>query len=180
MKFTELEFDGVFIIDLEKIEDQRGFFARFWDKDIFEQKGLNSKIAQSSISFTKNKGTIRGIHYQAKPAAEAKMLRCVKGSIYQVIIDLRQNSKTYKKWISLQLDSKDYKILYVPEGISLGFQSLEDNTELFYQISQYYDQQHQRGIRYDDPQFSISWPLVPTVISDRDLSYGPFDEKSLV
>ena len=136
MIFEELELNGVVVIKPEKIEDERGFFARSWDKKIFEEKNLNSNFIQSSISYNKKKGTLRGLHYQIEPFAETKLVRCIKGSVYEVIIDIRKNSKTYKKWISLKLDSNEYTMLYVPNGLALGFQSLEDNTELFYQITQ--------------------------------------------
>ena len=128
MIFIETNLKGSFIIEPEKIEDERGFFARTWDKEIFEKRGLNPKLVQCNISFNKKKGTLRGMHYQIAPYEEAKLVRCTKGSVFEVMIDLRPKSETFKKWESVELNSENYKMLYVPEGFALGFQTLEDNT----------------------------------------------------
>lgn len=174
MNFIELELKGAYIIEPKKIEDERGFFARSWDKKIFEEKSLNSNLVQCNISFNKKKGTIRGMHYQEHPYQEAKLVRCTKGSVYEVMIDLRKSSKTFKQWESVELNSDEHRMLYVPEGFALGFQTLEDNTELFYQMSQPYMPEFSRGIRWDDDVFKISWPLKITVISKNDMSFSPF------
>jgi dTDP-4-dehydrorhamnose 3,5-epimerase len=176
--FTETTLQGVFIIDIEKIVDDRGFFARAWDKDVFKENGLNNNLVQCNISFNKKKGTLRGMHYQDAPYQEAKLIRCTKGSVYEVMIDLRENSKTYLQWKSVELDSEKHKMLYVPEGFALGFQTLKDNTELFYQMSQFYMSEFSRGIRWDDKSFRISWPLEISVISEKDKSYDSFIPKS--
>lgn len=172
MIFTETKLRGSFIIEPEKVEDERGFFARTWDNKIFEEHGLNSKIVQCNISFNKKKGTIRGMHYQAYPHEEAKLVRCTKGKAYEVMIDLRTQSSTHMQWIGIEITAENYKMLYVPEGFALGFQTLEDNTELFYQMSERYAPEFSRGIRWDDPSIKISWPLKPTVISKKDLSFA--------
>ncbi len=177
MIFTGIKLKGSFIIEPEKIIDERGFFARAWDKKIFEQLGLNPKIIQCNISFNKVKGTIRGMHYQAAPYEEAKLVRCTKGKAFEVMLDLRSYSNTYKQWLGVELSDENHKMLYVPEGFALGFQILEDNTELFYQMSQVYMPEFGRGIRWDDPTIKISWPLKPTVISKKDSSLPLFTEQ---
>ena len=174
MNFIKTKFNGVFIIQLEKKEDERGFFARVWDIKKFEEKNLNSKLVQSNISFTKKKGTIRGLHYQIHPYEETKIILCTKGSVFDVIIDLRSDSATYKKWVFHNLSSEDYKMLFIPEGFAHGFQTLEDNTEIFYQVSQFYTPSAERGIRWDDPLFNIDWPIKKKVISQKDNSYEDF------
>ena len=174
MIFTKSKLDGAYIIEPEKIEDERGFFARTWDNEIFEEKGLNSKLVQCSISFNKTRGTIRGMHYQEAPYEEAKLVSCPRGKIFDIIIDLRTKSKTFKKWDSVELSSENYKMIYIPEGFAHGFQTLEDNSVIQYQISQVYAPEYYRGIRWDDPTFKIQWPLPPTVISKKDSSLGYF------
>ena len=174
--FEELKLKGVFKIQLEKVEDERGFFSRCWDKNEFEKYGLNTKIIQCNISFNKNKGTLRGLHYQSKPYEEAKLIHCTRGKIYEVILDLRKESKTYKQWESMELSQSDYNLLYVPEGFALGFQTLEDNTELLYQMSEKYVPESARGINYKDPKFDIKWPLEVKTISQRDSSFEFFKE----
>ena len=174
MNFIKTKLNGVFIIQLEKKEDERGFFSRVWDIKKFEEKNLNSKLVQSNISFTKKKGTIRGLHYQIHPYEETKIILCTKGSVFDVIIDLRSDSATYKKWVFHNLSSEDYKMLFIPEGFAHGFQTLEDNTEIFYQVSQFYTPSAERGIRWDDPLFNIDWPIKKKVISQKDNSYEDF------
>lgn len=176
MKFTKTRLNGSFIVELEKIEDERGFFARSWDQETFEKLGMNTRIVQCNISSNKKKGTLRGMHFQISPYEEAKLIRCTKGSAFEVMIDLRPNSKTFKQWLGLELSEDNYKMLYVPEGFALGFQTLDDNTELFYQMSQIYMPEYSRGIIWDDEMFQISWPMKPTVISKKDLSYKPFKD----
>ena len=168
MIFSETKLKGAFIIELEKNRDRRGFFARTWNKKEFEKRGLNSKLVQCSISFNKKKGTLRGMHYQITPYQEVKLVRCTRGSIFDVIIDLRPKSKTFRQWLGVKLSDKNNKILYVPEGFAHGFQTLEDNTEVFYQMSQEYMPKYARGLRWDDPSLQISWPLRTRVISRKD------------
>jgi dTDP-4-dehydrorhamnose 3,5-epimerase len=170
MIFKELEFKGVFKIDLEKIGDNRGYFSRSWDKKEFEVHGLNSKLVQCNISFNKIKGTIRGLHFQKKPHEEAKFVRCVKGKVYEVFVDLRKNSKTFLKWGGIELDSKGLTCLYVPEGFALGFQTLENDTELSYQMSEWYKPEFSQGIVWDDKKLGIKWPITMSIISEKDLS----------
>ena len=176
MKFIETKLKGAFVIEAEPRVDQRGFFARILDKKEFSKKGLDSEFVQSSISINKKKGTFRGMHYQTKPFEESKIIRCTKGKIFDIIIDLRVNSKTFKKWISVELSEDNYKMLYIPKGFAHGFQTLEDNTEIFYQISQYYMSEFSKGVKWNEPEFNIKLPLDVSVISQRDLSYSPFKE----
>ena len=176
MIFTETNLSGSYIIEIEKDEDERGFFARTGDKNEFSKIGLDSEFVQSSISFNKKKGTLRGMHYQIEPYEESKFVRCTQGKIFDVIIDLRKNSKTFKKWISLELSSVNHKILYIPKGFAHGFQTLEDNTEIHYDITQIFSPEHSRGIVWDDSAFKIEWPLDITLISKKDKEYKPFLE----
>lgn len=177
MKFTETKIKGAFVVEPEKIRDKRGFFARSWDLKEFKKLGLNSKIAQCSISYNKKRGTIRGMHYQIKPFEEAKLVSCVKGKIYDVIVDLRPKSKTFKKWVGSELSDENYKMHYVPEGCAHGFQTLKNDTVLNYQISQIHKPQYYKGVRWNDSAFNISWPLKPTNISEKDTSYVDFECK---
>ena len=176
MFFKEVGLKGAYIIEPEKFEDERGFFTRVWDREIFHSVGLNTNLIQCNISFNKLKGTLRGLHFQVKPYEEAKVVRCTKGSVFEVLIDIRKNSKTFKKWISVNLSAENYKLLYVPEGFALGFQTLEDNSELFYQMSQVYKPEYAKGIRWDDKTFNIPWPEMVSVISERDKSFPEFNE----
>ncbi|MGQ9570723.1 MAG: dTDP-4-dehydrorhamnose 3,5-epimerase, partial [Thermodesulfovibrionales bacterium] len=169
MIFKETNLNCAFVIELEKRVDERGFFARAWCKKEFEAHGLVANIVQSNVSFSKKAGTLRGMHYQVAPFEETKLIRCVKGAIYDVIIDLRLNSPTYKHWIAVELTEDNYKMLYVPEGFAHGFQTLTDNVEVFYHVSQFYSPESERGIRWNDPQFGIIWPEVDKrIISDKD------------
>jgi len=174
MIFTETELTGAYIIEIEKLEDERGFFARAWDKNIFKKNGLNPDLVQCDISFNKIKGTLRGMHYQIQPYEESKLVRCTRGMIFDVIIDLRKSSKTFKKWVSFKLSNDNYKMLYIPEGFAHGFQTLEDNTEIFYQMSQFYNPDYSKGILWNDPYFKIKWPIENPIISKKDLSYDKF------
>jgi len=171
MKFAKTDFDGVYLIEIEKSEDDRGFFARTFDSKIFEENGLISRFVQSSMSYNIKKGTIRGIHYQISPYAETKLVTCVNGKIFDVLIDLRPDSKTFKKWQSFELDSKNYSSIYIPKGIAHGFQTLQDDSVIHYQISQIYKPESSRGIRWDDKLFNIIWPLKPTIVSKKDQEY---------
>ena len=158
MIFTETKLKGAFVLEPERQEDERGFFARTFCQKEFEAHGLNPRLVQCNISFNKKKGTLRGMHYQAAPYEEAKLVRCTMGAIYDVIIDLRPQSPTYKQWIAEELSAENRKMLYIPGGFAHGFQTLEDNTEVFYQMSGYYAPEHATGVRWDDPTFGIKWP----------------------
>ncbi len=171
LKFRELSLKGAFLIELEKIEDERGFFARSWDKEIFEKKGLNSNLVQCNISFNKKKGTIRGMHFQKYPHEETKLIKCTKGKAFEVLVDNREDSKSFHKWIFVELSEEKIEMLYVPEGFALGFQTLSDDTELFYQMSEYFHQESSDGIKWNDPKIGIKWPLECTVISKKDESF---------
>lgn len=175
MKFIESPLKDAFIIEAEPIEDERGMFARSWCQREFFDHGLNPKIVQCSISFNKKRGTLRGMHYQIKPFEEAKLVRCTMGSIYDVIIDLRTNSPTFKQWFAVQLSETNRRMLYVPEGLAHGFQTLEDNTEVFYQMSEYYSPGYSRGVRWNDPSFSIQWPEDNRIISEKDQQFLGFN-----
>ena len=178
MIFTETKLKGAYIMEPEILEDERGFFARIWDQKELERIGLNSKLVQCNVSFNKKKGTLRGMHYQVAPYQEAKLVRCTRGKIYDVIIDLKPESKTFKEWFGVELDEKNCNMLYVPEGFAHGFQTLQDNTEVFYQMSEFFRLDYARGIRWDDKTFQIKWTLKPTVISKKDSSYKLFNKGS--
>jgi dTDP-4-dehydrorhamnose 3,5-epimerase len=171
MKFTELNIPGAFLIEIEPITDERGFFARSWCQQEFIIQGLNPNLVQCNISFNLKSGTLRGMHYQTKPHEEVKLVRCTQGAIYDVIIDIRQESLTYGHWLAVELKADNHKILYIPEGLAHGFQTLTDNTEVFYQMSEFYHPESARGIPWDDPFFQVEWPLERKIISERDLSY---------
>lgn len=177
MIFEETKLEDMFIIKPEKKNDERGFFARIFDEKIFEEKGLNCKIKQCNISFNSKKGTIRGIHFQKNPYQEAKFVRCVKGNVFVVIIDLRKESKTFLEKIDLELNSSTHNLLYVPEGMGLGIQTLEDNSELFYQMTQVYVPEFSSGVLWNDPFFNIEWPLKLLKISEKDRTWELFDPK---
>jgi len=174
MIFSETRLKGAFVIEPERLIDARGFFARTWCKREFEAHGLNSNLVQCNNSFNKKKGTIRGMHYQAKPFEEAKLVRCTKGSIWDVIIDLRTDSPTFKEWFAVKLTAENHKMFYIPESFAHGFQTLEENTEVFYQMFEYYSPEYSRGVRWDDPVFSIKWPEDKIIISDKDRQYPEF------
>ena len=176
MIFTETRLKGAYIIELKPIYDERGFFVRTWCQKKFADHGLNTSFVQSNLSFNKKKGMVRGMHYQAPPFEEAKLVKCIRGAIYDVIIDLRPKSETFKQWISVILSEKNQKILYVPEGFAHGFQTLEDQTEVWYQMSEFYHSECAAGVRYDDPAFGITWPIMDgVIISTKDQAYRDFE-----
>ncbi len=175
MIFNETKLKGAFIIELEKLEDERGFFARTWCKDEFEAQGLNTRLVQINVAFNKKRGTIRGLHYQVSPYEETKLIRCTKSAIYDVIIDLRASSHTYKQWIGVELTQDNYRMLYVPEGFAHGYQTLQDNTEVAYQVSQSYAPNSEQGVRWDDPAFNIAWPETEKrIITEKDQSWADY------
>jgi dTDP-4-dehydrorhamnose 3,5-epimerase len=174
MIFIETHLRGAFILDLEYREDHRGFFARTFCAQEFAAHGLKSVVAQCNLSFNHKAGTLRGMHYQIPPAAETKLVRCVRGAIYDVIIDLRPDSPTYGQHIGVELTEDNRRALYVPELFAHGYQALTDGAEVIYQVGEFYTPGYERGIRYDDPAFGIEWPLPVTVISDKDAAWAPF------
>ena len=174
MLFTPTKLKDAYIVEPKKIEDERGFFARSWCEKEFRDRGLNPNLVQCNISFNKKKGTLRGMHLQVEPYAEAKLVRCTQGAIYDAIVDLRPDSETYKQWIGVELTADNRKALYVPEGFAHGFQTLADNTEVFYQMSQFYAPKCARGYRWNDPSFGINWPEEISVISKKDLNLSVY------
>jgi dTDP-4-dehydrorhamnose 3,5-epimerase len=174
MIFTRTAIAGVCIIDPERLEDDRGFFARVWCRREFEAQGLNPGLVQCSISFNRKQGTLRGMHYQAPPHAEARLVRCTSGAIFDVIVDLRPESKTFRPWFSVELSADNRRMLYIPEGMAHGFLTLRDDTEVFYQMSEYYAAEFTRGVRWNDPAFGIRWPANVAVMSERDRNYPDF------
>jgi len=174
MIFKEAKLPGVCEIRLEHRSDERGFFARSWCEKEFAEHGLNARLVQCNISFNTHKGTLRGMHYQATPFAEAKLVRCTKGKLYDVVIDLRPQSSAYKQWVGIILSESNRCMLYIPEGCAHGFLTLENETEIFYQMSEFYNAGSARGVRWDDPAFNVEWPEPVKIISDRDRTYPDF------
>lgn len=174
MIFTETKLKGAFIIDIQKREDERGFFARTFCADEFKAHGLNTVMPQSNMSLSKFKNTIRGMHFQVDGAEEAKLIRCTKGGILDVIIDIRKNSPTYCQHIAVELTEENYRMLYVPEGFAHGFCTITDNVEVSYQVSQFYTPGKEKGIRWNDPLFGIVWPTQNPIISEKDAVHPDF------
>lgn len=172
MLFTETPLPGVWIIDIERREDDRGWFARSFCQDEYRARGLNPVIAQCNVSVNRMKHTLRGMHYQAAPHAEAKTVRCVRGAIYDVALDLRPESPTFLQWFGVELSQDTYRMLYIPEGLAHGFQTLTDDSEILYEMSAFYHPELARGVRWNDPAFGITWPDADHhIISERDQSY---------
>jgi dTDP-4-dehydrorhamnose 3,5-epimerase len=174
LRFNETKIPGVFEIEIEPRPDERGFFARSWCQQEFAGKGLNTKLVQCNVSFNTRKGTLRGMHYQVAPHGETKLVRCTRGAIYDVVVDLRPSSPTFKAWIGAVLTDTNHKMMHVPEDCAHGFLTLKDETEVAYQMSELYDAEASRGVRWDDPAFQIVWPGMVEVISDRDRVYPNF------
>lgn len=168
MTFVETRLPGVLVVEPERHEDERGFFARAWCRREFEERGLNTALAQCNISYTRARGTVRGMHYQSAPWHEAKLVRCTRGAIHDVVLDVRPQAPTYRQWVAVRLTADDRRMLYVPEGMAHGFQTLADDTEVFYQMSEAYQPHAQRGVRWNDPACAIEWPIAPAVVSARD------------
>jgi len=168
MKISETELAGAYVIELEAVEDERGYFARTYCRKEFTEYGLKTEIAQCSLSYNARRGTLRGMHYQVEPEAETKLVQCMCGSLYDVIIDLRPQSETYCHWFGIELSADKRRLLYIPEGFAHGFQTLEENTTIYYQISAFYDPQFARGVRWNDPAFGIKWPLASPIMSEKD------------
>jgi dTDP-4-dehydrorhamnose 3,5-epimerase len=176
MIWRETELPGAFVIETEPIEDERGWFARIYDESEFAERGLSSRFVQSSAAFNKEWGTLRGMHFQAEPHAEAKLVRCIRGAVHDVIVDLRPGSSTFKRWAAVELTAEGGRMLYVPEGLAHGYLTLEDETETLYMISAPYSPGSARGVRWDDPAFGIEWPHDPRVMSDKDKAWPDFND----
>jgi len=171
VKFAETRLKGAYAIVPDLIEDERGFFARTFCQKEFEAHGLRPTLVQCSVSFNKKKGTLRGMHYQVPPHEEAKLVRCTRGAIYDVVLDLRPSSPTFKQWVAEELTAANRRMVYIPEGFAHGFQTLADHTEVSYQMSEFYHPECARGVRWDDPAFKIDWPVADAIVSKRDQSY---------
>jgi len=174
MVFKETKVPGVMEVHMEPKADERGFFARSWCREEFEQHGLRSNVVQCSISFNSRKGTLRGMHYQAGRYAESKLVRCTKGAVYDVALDMRPSSETFLQWVGTELTAENHVALYIPEGCAHGFLTMEDETEVFYQMSESYHPEAACGVRWNDPIFNIAWPGTVEVISARDETYPDF------
>lgn len=175
MIFVETNLRGAFLIEPDLFEDERGFFARTWSREEFEGRGLDARLAQCALSYNRRGGTLRGMHYQREPHAQAKLVRCTRGAVYDVIVDLRPGSPTFTRWIAAELTASNRRALYVPAGFAHGYQALEDDTEVAYQVTEDYRPEAEAGVRWDDPAFGIRWPLEVSVISARDRSYPDFE-----
>jgi dTDP-4-dehydrorhamnose 3,5-epimerase len=172
--FEETSLAGVFMIEPERFEDVRGFFSRTWSEREFTEQGLNSRILECNISFNRKKGTLRGMHYQAASFGQTKLVRCTQGAIFDVAIDLRPSSPTYTQWVGVELSARNRAMLYIPEEFAHGFQTLEDNSEVLYQMSQVFAPESARGVRWNDSAFGIEWPLEDPIIIERDAQYPDF------
>jgi dTDP-4-dehydrorhamnose 3,5-epimerase len=174
MIFTETRLPGAFVIDLEQFEDERGFFARCWSEEEFTDRGLNSKLVETNLSVNWKEGTLRGMHFQIAPHAQPKLVRCTAGAIYDVFIDLRPESETFKQWSAVEVTAANRRQIYIPEGFAHGFQTLVKNTEVLYQMSAPYVPESARGVRWNDPAFGIDWPRAKRIIIARDQTYPDF------
>jgi dTDP-4-dehydrorhamnose 3,5-epimerase len=179
MIFGETPLPGAYVIEIEKHEDERGFFARSWCAREFSSRGLDSRLVQCNISFNERKGTLRGLHYQVPPKGEVKLVRCTRGALYDVIVDLRAESPTFLKWFGVELAATNYRMLYIPKRFAHGFQTLVDGTEIFYQMSEFYEPTAARSIRWNDPKLAISWPAPEPIISRKDNECPDLDISSL-
>jgi len=173
--FTETPIPGAWIIELEPRHDERGFFARTFDAVEFRAHGLDDRVAQESVSYNTRADTLRGLHYQAPPHEEAKLVRCTRGSVLDVIVDLREGEPSHRRWFSVELDAGTRRMLYVPEGVAHGFQTLVDDTEVHYRINREYSPDHARGVRFDDPSLGIAWPDAERTVSERDQRWPLLD-----
>lgn len=174
MIFQETAIKGAYLVEIERREDQRGFFARAWCKKEFEAHGLHTEFVQANLVVSKKKGTLRGLHYQMAPYEEVKLVRCARGAIFDVIVDVRPESPTFGRWLGVELDAGSLRMMYVPEGCAHGYQSLADDVEVFYQVSQIHVPEAERGVRYDDPVFGVEWRMEPAVISEKDKSWPDY------
>lgn len=171
MIFKETTLPGAYVIEPEKIGDERGYFARIWCERELQQHGLKADLAQSNVGFSHRKGTLRGLHFQKPPYAEVKIVRCTRGAIFDVIVDLRPDSQTYKGWFGVELSDENSRMIYVPEGFAQGYITLTDNTEMNYHTSEFYNAEAASGVRYNDIAIGIRWPLIPSIISQQDRNW---------
>lgn len=174
MIFTPTPLAGAFVVELEEVEDERGFFARAFCREEFEAHGLNPRVAQCNVSLNRKRGTLRGMHFQAPPHEEAKLVRCTRGAVWDVVIDLRRDSVTFKRWHGIELSAQNRRGLYVPEGFAHGFLTLTDDSEMLYLMSEPYHPECARGVRWNDPAFGIAWPLAQPEMSERDRGFALF------
>src|ERR1700730_12303504 len=174
MQFRETPLAGAYVIEPERVEDQRGFFSRTYCEHEFTQHGLCSRFVQCNISFNKTRGTVRGMHFQRPPSPEPKVVRCPRGAVYDVIVDLRRDSPTWRHWYGVELNEENRLALYIPPGLAHGFQTLLDNTECFYQMGEFYVPELADGVRWDDPAFGVHWPIAEPVLSSKDRSYPDY------
>ncbi len=174
MIFTELQLPGAFLIEPTPLVDERGFFARTWCEQEFAAHGIHQQWVQCNISVNLRKGTLRGMHYQVAPHAEAKLIRCTSGALYDVLLDVRRDSPTHSQWVAVELSAANYRMLYIPAGIAHGFQTLADHTEVFYQMSAFYQADAARAVRWNDPAFAIHWPADTRTISLRDQQHPDY------
>ena len=174
MIFKETALQDAYVVDIDPVEDSRGFFARTWCRREFQVLGLNPEAVQCNLSFNHIRGTIRGMHYQAAPHSEIKLVKCLRGAIYDVIIDLRPKSPSFRAWLGIELNENNRRMLYVPEGFAHGYQTIEDNSEVFYLVSNFYHPESERGIRWNDPAFKIEWPLKASLVSPKDSSHPDY------
>ena len=174
MKFTEAPVKDAYIIDVNRIGDERGYFGRLWCQKEFEELGLKAHICQSNIGVSKQAGTLRGLHFQTAPHQEVKIVRCSRGAMFDVIVDLRPDSPTFKQWFGMELTEENATMLYVPEGCGTGYQTLVDDTEMYYHATEFYHPESATGVRHDDPAFGIEWPREITVMSDNDVNWPDF------
>ena len=176
MRFTETPIEGAYIVDVNRIGDERGYFGRLWCQQELSELGLKAYVCQSNIGVSKKAGTLRGLHYQKAPHQEVKIVRCSRGAMFDVIVDLRPDSPTFKQWFGMELTQENATMLYVPEGCATGYQTLVDDTEMYYNATEFYHPESATGIRYDDPAFNIEWPREITVVSDNDLEWPDFTD----
>jgi dTDP-4-dehydrorhamnose 3,5-epimerase len=176
MIFHATELAGAFLLEWERREDERGFFARTWCETEFRAQGLNPRLVQCNASFNRRRGTLRGMHYQSAPYAEAKLVRCTMGALYDVLLDLRPNSPTYLRWLGVELTAENRLSIYIPEGVAHGFQTLTDDTEVFYQMSEFYHPECSHGVRWNDPAFGITWRIPNPILSERDAGYADYTD----
>lgn len=176
MVFTRTRIPGAFLIEIEKRSDARGFFARAWCENEFHEHGIDVQFVQANIGFSEHAGTVRGLHYQLAPHEETKLIRCTRGAVFDVIVDLRTTSPGYKQWYGVELSEQNHRMLYVPGGCAHGYQTLTESAEVFYPVSTFFKPEAERGIRYDDPTFNIEWPIHVRVISEKDRAWTDYSE----
>ncbi len=174
MEFTQTKLPGVFLVGLERREDDRGFFARAWCQNEAAKRGLNMRFVQSNVAFSRKRGTLRGMHYQEAPHAEVKLVRCTAGAVLDVLVDLRPDSPTHRQWVSAELSAANRMALYAPEGVAHGYLTLADQCEIVYETTAFFAPDAAKGVRFDDPAFGIAWPFAGTVISDRDRTWPDY------